>query len=275
MLDIIALYDGIIKPDELAAIVEANTIFEQSGYSNHELQLVEITAIRDLENDDKAALIFSVFYEHLDTCLMEFGIRVKRDDTTTVPLSIMVELLSAMLSLDDPDNRTIVSEALDRESSDTIYTLADLLSEFVPYPTMEIYTWLETVDDSIITAIHKMAGDPDLHEDLTALHNDIRDRYLKFVGEKRIGIVYETAQRLITLPASLNTIMEEITPTLEQYSDPDTIAFEIYSLVLLSGHKDDIVLDKAIEMRQLYLPEVWANIDLSLKQHHEAFYGQA
>lgn len=275
MLDIIGLYDGLLKTDDLEAIVHAIKVFEASGYQNHELQMVEITAIKDLENDNKAEMMYQLFYEHVDTCLMEFGIRVNREGDEAVSLNFMVEMLDAMLGLDDPEMRDFIAEALDDTNDDPAYVLADLLSEFMDQEIMEIYTALTSVDISLIQNLRKLVGDPDLHEDTVELQNQIRGRYLGFVKENRNGLVYQIATRLLQLPASRNTIMEEISEQLSMIRDADVIAFEVFSLALLSGSTKETVLDDATHMVNEYVPENEMATVLELRKLNEAYNAQA
>jgi hypothetical protein len=275
MLDVIGLYDGLIKPADLAAIVSANELFEQSGYHNHELPIIETTAIREMENDDKAATIYQIFYDHVDACIMEFGIVLNRDSDEKISLTAMVELLTALLSLDDPSLRDFIAENLDRESDDPAYIIADLLTEFMEKDLMSIYVLFSSVDVALIDKLQELVGDPDLHADLVAQHAAIRERYLNFIKDDKVGIVYEHATRLVTLPASIESTMIHLAEKLDSVFDPVVLAREVYGLTILAGFKDDELLDRAVRALNDHLPDKADLVMMHLKKLHGVINAQA
>ncbi|AXH70832.1 hypothetical protein [Vibrio phage BONAISHI] len=271
MYDTIGLYDGLIKPADLEAIVKAETLFQNTGYHHHEYPLLEVLAIKDFENDEKASQTYNIYYEHVDTAIMLFGVKLHRNQDVENTLVEMVEILDALLSLDDPDQAEVINESISNEVSDPIMILALILSEFTELQTMKLVTMMESVDDSLINALKKIVVNPDLHEDILMETARIRKDYLTFIGDVKEGPVYDYVKNVQELPVPFDIAMMGIGEQIQQVYDPATVAYELYSLSILSGLEKDAIVEKAMAVAWELDSDRYAEIEMHLRKRHEEF----
>lgn len=218
MLSTLYVYDGVIKPSILEALVKLEGLFETLNYTDHEIETSEVEMLGGLSNEDKGRVVTEAYEKHIDSLLLLLGVYLVQDESR-VNLPFKVRLLEWIFALEDESSFDIVSSVLlEGETEDSLETLIELLTELSDLEPVFLYSRIEDVESKLIQRLKRQTAIPDLQSDISHVNKEIRDKILS-VDKERDGVIYRTIVRTGQIPlgwpiaaAAIQRKLEDLTP---------------------------------------------------------------
>ncbi|QNI21079.1 hypothetical protein [Vibrio phage vB_pir03] len=254
MIDIIALYDGILPPADIEAMVHTEQLFDHFTYAAHELSVIELMAVRAFENDDKAQQTYGVYYAHALKLINLFGVHTAEGLDAPLTLKNLNVLLEGLSVMDDPDNLDVLQSFVTDETETEEVLLAKMIAELTESTFGEIVEWIGQVDPALFDKMIEIAEEDSVEFDIISRGRVIRDRYLSFMQDQKSGPVYEFVTRVTELPVTRAAVYEAIAEALLEINNASLLAIELVAAEIISGTKDDMLEVNARAARLNLLP---------------------
>lgn len=255
MYDIIALCDGILPPSDLEDMAQSERIFDYFTYAGHELAVIELCAVKEFENDDKANLMYQTYYGHALSLINAFGIRTAEGLETPITLKQMNALLEGLSVLDNPENQDLVQAHISDTSEDGEIIIARMLADVTEYTFGDIVTWIGTVDVALIEKLQQISETDDVDFDMITRARMIRDKYLSFMQDQKSGPVYEFIIQAKELPVARAAIFRATEDGILAMTSPALIAIELIASEIIAGTRDDMIEINAKAFRLELFPD--------------------
>ncbi|UKZ10902.1 hypothetical protein CZP2022_179 [Vibrio phage C-ZP2022] len=255
MIDIIALYDGILPPADIEAMVHTENLFDHFTYAAHELSVIELMAVKAFENDDKAQQTYGVYYAHALRLINLFGVRTAEGLDAPLTLRNINVLLEGLSVMDDPDNLDVLQSFVTDETETEEVLLAKIIAELTEAKFGEIVEWIGQVDPALFDKMIEIAEEDSVEFDIISRARLVRDRYLRFMQDQKSGPVYEYVVQVTELPVTRGAVYEAIASQLEEINNATLAAIELVAAEIISGTKDDMLEINAKSARLNLLPQ--------------------
>lgn len=235
MLDIIRLYSGFYKDNELEALCRFEMFLEENQVEVHHLAVKEATYItKHVEEHEVAEIIKDKYLNVAATILAENGIFL--NDIDGPELDIHVELVIGLYEIQQPDNLDLLFSLLSEE--EPAMFIARAVSEFNEYTPFRYYEHLAEVSALLVENIKKLIQD-EYDEDNSEDIGMLRTEFQKFMEEELVEGVEVASTTLVlggqSLPLDYDTALNAISATLADYTRGDNIAREIFALCILAA----------------------------------------
>lgn len=233
MLDIIRGFCGHMKDSDLEHVCRLEMIFQDNDVTAHNLELTEISALKDVEDGDKALMMISVYVKTVATIMAEWGIFLNEIIEGSV-IGIHCEIFESLVSATTVDNHDFLYQ-LDNEADPILYICA-IVEEFMEKPAIGYYDYFAEVDPNFVANLQKEVRDEMEQDEVSVDSGATRAELITIAADPHVDTskVIEYAINVNKLPTTVEAVLSVTEDHLELIRDPKLLAFELYALMVIS-----------------------------------------
>lgn len=254
MLDTIVLLASTLTPMALGEIIKIETVFKTLDYTNHQLEVNELT-FRAKETDEQgmANALRGIYANHAELLVKHHGIYPV--DSEDNDITLRRRLLEVLVSAEDPANRDIVAVVLEEAIEDPVEAFCKICGDLTEMDMVHYQYRIEEVDSSLINSLRRLVATEATIAAEKESSAGVKAAFIKATAQHRKGPVYNFVIQATSLPVPFNTTITTLLPELELLTRPDELGAELYLLTVAADIPFEDRVSVAVNARNDIRPD--------------------
>lgn len=236
MYDTLQLYSGYMKPSDLESLVSIEENFQLLNYDKHVDTINDSLSYKEDGDDSQVAnfLIASYYGQAVAIC-QTLGV-VLRDEGDH-PFKPVVDVLSALVKIDQADVLDIIETALDQDTDIEVqfsHIVSGLSEDEEPLPPTYYLGFIDYVEPKMFLKLREKSSDVEDHVEINNYIANIKDRLKGLYSLEEHTVVLMHLKAVTALPTYIDTVYAGLREVLLE-QDVEKIAKDVVGLACASS----------------------------------------